>query len=162
MRVLCAIGIAATMLGGSVVCPKAADYLEAEFPKSRAYSAGVMTEGGRILWMAGQTALKDENGKDISGQFDAQVRTIFREMDKTLKKAGGSLADVVTITVFINDPRNGDRMATLRREAFAEGKWPGSTMITVSNFAQPGMLVEIEGVAVIGDRCSDSNRCLPR
>jgi hypothetical protein len=34
--------------------------------------------------------------------------------------------------------RNGEHMATLRRELFAEGKYPGSTMITVSNFAQPG------------------------
>jgi 2-iminobutanoate/2-iminopropanoate deaminase len=162
MRFLCVMGVAAAIVSGSVVCPKAADYLEGEFAKSRAYSAGVMTDGGRILWMAGQTATKDENGNDISGKFDAQVRTIFSLMDKTLRKAGGSLANVVNITVFINDPRNGERMANLRREVFPDGKFPGSTMITVSNFAQLGMLVEIEGVAVIGDRCSNSNPCLPR
>jgi 2-iminobutanoate/2-iminopropanoate deaminase len=121
-----------------------------------------MTEGGRIFWMAGQTATKDENGNDISGKFEAQARTIFKQMDQTLKKAGGTLADLVNITVFLNDPRNGEHMATLRRELFAAGKYPGSTMITVSNFAQPGMLIEIEGVAVIGDKCSSGNPCLPR
>jgi 2-iminobutanoate/2-iminopropanoate deaminase len=162
MRLLFGVGIVAMILGGSVMGGRTADYLEEDFPKSRAYSAGVMTEGGRILWMAGQTATKDENGADISGKFDAQVRTIFSHMDKTLKRAGGGLANVVNITVFINDPRNGERMAELRREAFPEGKYPGSTMITVSNFAQVGMLVEIQGFAVIGDRCSDSSPCLPR
>ena len=162
MKFLCGVGVVAAMLSSSAVCTRAADYVEGEFAKSRAYSAGVMTEGGRVLWMAGQTALKDENGNDLTGKFDAQVRAIFKEMDKTLKKSGGSLANVVNVTIFLNDPRYGERMADLRREAFPDGKWPGSTMITVSNFAQPGMLVEIAGIAVIGDRCSNSNPCLPR
>jgi len=52
--------------------------------------------------------------------------------------------------VFINDPRNGDQLAKVRREFFPEGKFPAATLITVSNFAQPGMLIEIQGVAVVG------------
>jgi enamine deaminase RidA (YjgF/YER057c/UK114 family) len=53
------------------------------------------------------------------------------------------------MTVFINDPRNGDVLVKLRREFFQDGKFPASTLITVSNFAQPGMLIEIQGIAVV-------------
>jgi len=118
--------------------------------KSRAYSPAVITEGGRTVWLAGQTALTDADGGDISGNFDAQTKRIFHLIDATLKKAGGSLANMVTMTVFINDPRNGDRFVELRKAFFADGNYPGSALITVSHFARPGMLIEIQGVAVIG------------
>jgi 2-iminobutanoate/2-iminopropanoate deaminase len=128
-----------------------AEYLEAtEQQKARAYSPAVITEGGRIVWLAGQTATRDEQGNDISGNFDAQVHTIFSLLDKTLRRAGGSLANMVTMTVFINDPRHGDRFVALRAGYFPDGRFPASALITVSNFARPGMLIEIQGVAVIG------------
>ena len=118
--------------------------------KSRAYSPGVITQGGKIVWLAGQTATRDEAGNDISGNFEAQVRTIFTLLDKTLKKAGGGLASMVTMTVFILDPRQGDRFVEMRGGFFPDGNFPASALITVSNFARPGMLIEIQGVAVIG------------
>ena len=126
-------------------------YMEkSEAQKSRAYSPGVITQGGKIVWLAGQTSLRDEAGADISGNFEAQVRTIFSLIDKTLKKAGGSLANMVTMTVFILDPRHGERFVEMRAGFFPDGNYPGSALITVSNFARPGMLIEIQGVAVIG------------
>ena len=128
-----------------------AEYLErSEAQASRAYSPAVITQGGRTVWLAGQTATRDTAGTDISGNFDAQVRTIFALIDATLRRAGGSLADMVTMTVFINDPRHGDRFVELRKGFFPDGNFPASALITVSNFARPGMLIEIQGVAVVG------------
>ena len=118
--------------------------------KGRAYSPAVITQGGKTVWLAGQTATRDEAGNDISANFDAQVRTIFALIDKTLRRAGGTLADMVTMTVFINDPRTGDRFVELRKDFFPDGNFPASALITVSNFARPGMMIEIQGVAVIG------------
>jgi 2-iminobutanoate/2-iminopropanoate deaminase len=127
------------------------EYLEkSEFQASRAFSPAVITQGGRTVWLAGQTATRDEAGADISGNFDAQVRTIFGLIDKTLRRAGGTLADMVTMTVFINDPRHGDRFVELRKGFFPDGNYPASALITVAHFARPGMLIEIQGVAVIG------------
>jgi enamine deaminase RidA (YjgF/YER057c/UK114 family) len=120
-----------------------------EFQKSRAFSPAVITEGGRIVWLAGQTATTDLDGKDISGRFDEQVRTVFALLNRTLERAGGSLANLVTMTVFINDPRHGDRFVQLRREFFPDGRFPCSALLTITGFARPGMLVEIQGVAVI-------------
>jgi 2-iminobutanoate/2-iminopropanoate deaminase len=153
----------AAMVAGVTGAAGAAEYMEkTDFQKSRAFSPAVITEGGRIVWMAGQTATRDEAGNDISGNFEAQARTVFSLMDKTLKKAGGSLANLVTMTVFINDPRNGDRFVELRRDTFKDGNYPGSALITVSNFARPGMLIEIQGIAVIGDDCSSAKPCSAR
>jgi 2-iminobutanoate/2-iminopropanoate deaminase len=128
-----------------------AEYLErSELQASRAFSPAVITQGGRIVWLAGQTATRDAAGNDIAGQFEAQVRTVFGLIDQTLKRAGGSLADMVTMTVFITDPRHGDRFVELRKGFFPNSNYPASALITVSHFARPGMLIEIQGVAVIG------------
>ena len=127
------------------------EYLEpSEQQKSRAYSPAVITDGGRIVWMAGQTATVDGEGKDISGNFEAQTRRVFALMAETLRRAGGALADLVTMTVFIKEPRHGERFVEIRRALFPDGKFPASALITVSNFARPGIEIEIQGVGVIG------------
>jgi 2-iminobutanoate/2-iminopropanoate deaminase len=120
-----------------------------ERQKSRSFSPAVITEGGRIVWLAGQTALSDLNGNDISGKFEEQARTLFALLNRTLERAGGSLANMVTMTVFITDPRMGDRFVEMRQEFFKEGRYPGSALVTVSNLARPGCVIEIQGVAVI-------------
>jgi 2-iminobutanoate/2-iminopropanoate deaminase len=88
-------------------------------------------------------------GKDIAGKFDEQARTIFALLNRTLERAGGSLANLVTMTVFINDARNGDRFVQIRREHFPDGRYPCSALLTISGFARPGCMIEIQGVAVI-------------
>jgi enamine deaminase RidA (YjgF/YER057c/UK114 family) len=119
--------------------------------KERAFSPAVVTRGGKIIWLAGQTTTTDLNGKSLVGDFLGQARTDFALMDRTLKRSGASLQNLVTMTVFINDPRNGDPFVKLRHEMFPDGKFPASALITVSNFAQPGILIEIQGVAVVGE-----------
>lgn len=121
------------------------------FQKERAYSPAVITKGGRIIWLAGHEAAADSNGKLAADDFEGQARAAFASMDRTLKRSGGSLHNLVTMTVFIKDPRYGDQFVKLRREMFPDGKFPASALITVSGLAQPGMLVEIQGVAVIGN-----------
>ena len=125
-------------------------YLEGtEFQKSRAFSPGVVTEGGKIVWLAGQTTTTDLQGRDISYRFEEQARTVFALLNRTLERAGGSLANLVTMTVYIDDPRNGDRFIQIRREHFPDGRYPCSALLTVSAFARPGIMIEIQGVAVI-------------
>ena len=120
-----------------------------DIQKSRAYSPAVITQGGRTIWLAGQTTTVDESGKDITGNFEAQARTVFALMDRTLKRAGGSLANLVTMTVFITDPRYGDPFVKVRDEFFRDERYPTSALITVTAFARPGILIEIQGVAVV-------------
>lgn len=111
----------------------------------RAYSRAVITTGGRTIWLAGQTA------SGASADFDAQVREVFARLDQTIQGAGGrGLHDMVTMTVFIKDARHGDRFVELRKEIFRKD-FPASALITVSGFARPGILVEVQGIAVASE-----------
>jgi 2-iminobutanoate/2-iminopropanoate deaminase len=113
--------------------------------QERAFSRVVTTEGGKTLWLGGQTA-------NPSLGFDQQVREIFSLLNSNIKASGGSgLADMVTMTVFITDARLGDRFIELRKEAFRDC-FPASALITVAGLAQPGLLIEIQGIAVVGDK----------
>src|SRR5260221_377887 len=84
-----------------------------------------------------------------AADFDGQAREVFARLDRTLGEAGGRLADMVTMTVFITDPRRGDRFTQLRCEIFGDN-FPASALITVAGLARPEMLVEVQGIAVLG------------
>ena len=147
-----------TMLFSTVV--HAAEYMEkTPFQLARAFSPGVITSGGTIVWVAGQTATQDSQGNNIANNFEAQVRQVFAQVDGVLKRAGGSLDNVVTMTVFIKESRYGDKFVEMRKDFFKDGNYPGSALITVTNFARPGIEIEIQAVGVIGDTCSNDNPC---
>jgi 2-iminobutanoate/2-iminopropanoate deaminase len=117
------------------------------YQASRAYSPMVVTEGGRTIWLAGIIAPEDEKGQSLANDFDGQVRCIFRKMASTLEAAGASLADVVSMIVFITDVRTNTRMTELRKEFFS-GDYPVSTLVTVAALNRPECLVEITATAV--------------
>jgi len=124
-------------------------YLKLPAAQARAYSQAVVSEGGRVVWLAGQVAAEDASGKSLAGDFDSQVHEVFSRLGKTLEEAGGSLGDMVTMTVFITDTRLGDRFTQLRKAIFGDN-FPASALITVAGLARPGLLVEVQGIAVIG------------
>lgn len=114
--------------------------------KERAFSRAVITENGKTIWLAGQTA------SDPKAGFEGQVRDVFANLDRTIKGAGGAgLRDMVTMTVFITDARLGDEFVKLRQETFKEC-FPASALITVTALARPGLMVEVQGVAVVGSK----------
>ncbi|MGB9043188.1 MAG: RidA family protein [Pseudolabrys sp.] len=81
-----------------------AEYMEkTPFQLSRAFSPGVITSGGMTVWVAGQTATQDSQGNNIANNFEAQVRQVFAQIDGVLKRAGGSLDNVVTMTVLLRN-----------------------------------------------------------
>jgi enamine deaminase RidA (YjgF/YER057c/UK114 family) len=124
-------------------------HIKRERAQARGYSQAVITQGGRIIWLAGQVAGIDAAGNSLAGDFDAQTREVFALLGKTLAETGAGLADMVTMTVFITDPRYGDRFTELRREIFGDN-FPASALITVAGLAQPEFLVEVQGMAVTG------------
>ena len=110
--------------------------------QERAFSRAVSTEGGKVLWLGGQTGSPTLN-------FEGQVRAIFDALDKTIKANGGQgLKDLVTMTVFITDSRYGQSFTDIRKEIFKE-KFPASALITCDGLARTDMLVEVQGIAMI-------------
>jgi 2-iminobutanoate/2-iminopropanoate deaminase len=113
--------------------------------QERAFSRAVVTEGGKTVWLGGQTGSPNLD-------FEGQAREAFAELDKTIRAVGGSgVKDMVTMTVFIGDVRLGDRLTEIRKEIFKDC-FPGSALITVSGFARPGILIEVQGTAIIGGK----------
>jgi 2-iminobutanoate/2-iminopropanoate deaminase len=123
-------------------------FVRGTWQKSRAFSPAIVTEGGRIVWIAGHTGQKDSDGKSLAGDFEAQTYQTFRNIEATLQEAGATLKDIVTMTVFLTDPRHTTRMTEIRTELFGSD-FPASAAITVTGFADPTMLIEIQGIAVI-------------
>ena len=130
--------------------PVRKDYLIDEYGERRAFSRAVATTGGTIVWVAGHTTLTDSEGNDISGDFEAQTHELFRLIGQRLAHYGGSLSDIVTMTVFLQDVRDGDRFVEIRSQYFNQDRYPSSALITVVGFARPGTMIEIKPTAVIG------------
>jgi 2-iminobutanoate/2-iminopropanoate deaminase len=124
-------------------------FVRGTWQQKRAFSPAVITEGAqKMVWVAGHTGQTADDGRSLAGDFDAQCRQTFRNIEKTLAEAGAKLADLVTVTVFLSDPRHTTRMTEIRAEIFGKD-FPASAAITVTGFADPAMLIEIQGVAVL-------------
>jgi 2-iminobutanoate/2-iminopropanoate deaminase len=111
---ICIALTAAALLFDFALPSHARDFIKGDRPQQRGYSPAVITDGGKIVWLAGQLAVVDDSGKSLAGDLDGQVRQIFKLMNATLEKAGGKLSDMVQMTVFITDVRYGDRLTQLR------------------------------------------------
>jgi 2-iminobutanoate/2-iminopropanoate deaminase len=125
------------------------EFLKGGWQTERSFSPAVTTASGRIVWVAGHGGLFDDDHKMIKADFDAQARQAFRNVAATLKEVGASLSDIVSMTVYIGDTRHGDRFVEIRKEFFPDGRYPASTLVTVTGFAKPEMMVEITPVAVV-------------
>ena len=111
---------------------------------ARAYSHGVRV--GNLLFLAGQTGT-DQPAPAGVGRLEAQTRRAFARMQMILEAAGGTLDNLVTMTVFITDMRYGDEFVRLRGEIL-QRDFPASALIGVSHLANPDALLEIQAIAV--------------
>ena len=147
-RVTGSLAIAAALVGGTGPL-MAAQYLQPTNAE-RSYAAGVVTQGGRIVWLAGMGGTNKPDGTRIT-DFAEQTRQAFRRMEATLKQAGGTLDNLVSMTVMIRNQADGDTFVRVRGEFFKNNKFPASMLITAKDFANPDIMVEIQSVAVVGD-----------
>jgi 2-iminobutanoate/2-iminopropanoate deaminase len=94
--------------------------------------------------LAGHFGFVDDAGASLAGNFDAQVRQAFKNLEKTLQRAGGALQDIVWMTVAVSDGRYAQRFTDIRTSDF-----PASTLLTAASFAVPEITVEITPIAVV-------------
>jgi len=86
-------------------------------------------------------------GDDVVGQ----TRQTFKNIEAALKEAGATLNDIVTMTVMIRNQADGDEFVRIRGEIFKE-RFPASMLITAKDFANASLLVDVQSVAVVGER----------
>ena len=105
---------------------------------------------GDLLFISGQVARPLEGGKTLVGSNEyQQAKQIFTRIKHICEGAGGSLDDVVKLTIFMVDIRNNTEVWRARREFFT-GDFPASTLVEVRSLAGQETLVEIEAVAYLG------------
>jgi enamine deaminase RidA (YjgF/YER057c/UK114 family) len=100
---------------------------------------------GGIAYLAGMTARGDAD----SGDEYAQAKAIFGKIRHLVEAAGGAMADVTKVTIFVTDITQREKVWQARREFFS-GNFPASTLVQVAALADPSLKVEIEAVAHIG------------
>lgn len=113
-----------------------------------AFSAGVEAPAGRTVYISGQVAMDAEGNIVGEGDAKAQTERVLQNVVAVLEAAGGTLDDVVKVTVFITDMGMYDEIHEVRRRFFEE-PYPASSMVEVSALIEPRLLVEMEAVAVI-------------
>ncbi len=107
-----------------------------------------LSEVKRLIWVSGQIAL-DENGKLIGkGDIGTQTEQCIKNVETALKKLGGSLDDVVQVTVFVKDMRGLKTIHEVRLKYFKE-PYPTSTLVEVKGFVNPDALIEINALAAV-------------
>ena len=122
--------------------------IEPSWEAKYSFSPAVITEGGKTIWLAGHVGFVDDAGASLAGNFDAQVRQAFKNLEKTLQRAGGTLKDIVWMTVAVSDGRYAQRFTDIRKEIYG-GDFPASTLLTAASFAVPEIMVEITPIAVV-------------
>jgi len=114
------------------------------------YTHLVIAPDGRTVYIAGQVAF-DSAGKIVGeGDFSAQAEQVFRNLQRALESVGGSMADLVKTTTFITDMKHLPALRAVRAGYLARGQPPANTLVAVSSLARPELLIEIEGVAILG------------
>ena len=113
------------------------------------FSQVVIASGGRTVFVSGQVAW-DANKQVVGRTLGEQTRQALRNVRAAVEAAGGGLADIVALRIYIVHEAMPDLggVGNALRETF-ETNPPASTWIGVSALAVPDFLIEIEATAVL-------------
>lgn len=118
------------------------------------YAHGIAARGGRILFLAGQTAM-DVSGTIIApGDMVAQFRQALTNLSAVIQAADAHMTDIVKLNIFVANKKayqdHTREIGQVYREFF--GKYfPTMTLVEVKSLWDDAAMIEIEGIAIIGD-----------
>jgi enamine deaminase RidA (YjgF/YER057c/UK114 family) len=114
------------------------------------YSQVVEVRGGRIIFIAGQTAL-DRNGEVVGkADFARQAAQVFENLTIALRSVGCTAANLIKLTVFLCNMDDLSAYREARNRFFATVRpaaAPAVTLVEVSRLYGPDFLIEVEAIA---------------
>ena len=111
----------------------------------------VVTQGGKTVWMRGQCPQNLDDAKNIDSQDPAeQTHKVMQNIRQLVTEAGGEMAHVVKLVVYITDIRHREAVYRTMGE-YIKAVHPVCTGLVVQALARPEWLVEIDATAVIPD-----------
>ncbi len=122
------------------------------YPKMGAYSNAIEVRGGRTIYLSGVVGAYPD-GTLPKGDIALQADLAYRNLAEVMRVAGGSLADIVKVTILVGEdyPTHAKTLREVRARHFPDGDFPTSTLMRVAGFAGPDYLFEIEAIAVLPD-----------
>src|ERR1700722_8768690 len=154
------IAVLAIAVLSSVILPTVApaqsfekqNYNYSEWAKGRFSEAVTVTGPGKMIFLAGVGA-ENENGQggDIlyKGDFTAQCKYAFDKIKRALDKNGATLGDIAKMVTYMTDVRYQPDFGKCRQETFGSMPMPAHTLLTISQLAWPGMMIEIDATAMV-------------
>lgn len=117
------------------------------------FSHGILTSGRQMLFLAGQTATDQEGNIVAPGDVVGQYRQVLSNLKAVVEEVGGKMTGIVKMTIFVKD--RDDYKAHLKElgqvhKEFFGAYYPATSLFEISRFFEDGVLVEIEGIAVVG------------
>ena len=110
------------------------------------YSQAVDVNGW--LFISGQIPIDPATNQVIDGDFKSQVRRVLENIKAIVEAAGGSLENVVKVTVYLRDISKFNEFNEIYAQYFKEA-YPARAVIEVSNLPK-GVEIEIEAIAYVG------------
>jgi 2-iminobutanoate/2-iminopropanoate deaminase len=107
-----------------------------------------VSELRRLVWVSGQLAFDEDNRLVGAGDIRAQTTQCLVNIRRALEQLGGTLADVVQVTVYVRDMSELPTIHEVRLRHFSD-PLPTSTLVAVSGFVHPEALIEISAVAAL-------------
>jgi 2-iminobutanoate/2-iminopropanoate deaminase len=115
-----------------------------------AYSQGVKVKGGTLVFLSGVGPVDEKGVLHAPGDYRGQVHATWEHMRRIMAKAGGSVEDIVTMTVYTTERRWGEIFTDMRKEVFKTG-YPSSAFMEARKLRTPGAMLEIQAIAVLKD-----------
>ena len=116
------------------------------------FNHGILVEGGRLLFLAGQDASDAEGHIVGAGDLVAQTEQILKNLKAVVEEAGGQMQDIVKLNIFVLDRHDYQKhlkpLGALFREYFGN-YYPAMALFEISALFKEEALVELEGMAVI-------------
>ena len=124
----------------------------ASLAKPSGYSNGILTQGGWLLFLAGQTGMDATGAIAHPGDVVAQFHQALANLRTVVEEAGGTMTDIVKLTLFVTDKAayrlNLKPIGEVYRSVFGR-YYPAMTLVEVKSLFDDAAMVEIEGIAVL-------------
>jgi len=113
------------------------------------YAQAVVTDAP-LVFVSGQGGFGPDGTVTAPDDFEAQLRQAFANISAILEAEGASLATIVRLTSYLVRAEDYDAFKRVRGELF-KPPYPASTAVVIAGFLIPGMLVEVDAVAAVGE-----------
>ena len=112
------------------------------------YTHVVQVHRGRTVYIAGQVAF-DKSGNVVGkGDFAAQATQVFENLKLALAAAGATFDNLVKVTTFVTDLSQIQVLREIRAKYYGKNA-PASTLVQITQLANPAFMIEIEAIAVV-------------